>query len=54
MKNMTLLRLKHTARLEKMINEGCEYEEILRQSKKLDKYIAYEIQKNNNNENADR
>lgn len=45
MKNMTLLRLKHTARLEKLIEEGASYEKILKASKKLDKYITYEIQK---------
>ncbi len=53
MKDMTLLRLKHTARLEKMITEGCNYDEILTQSKKLDEYITYEMKKiNEKPENA--
>ena len=47
MKNMTLLRLKHTAKLEKMIEEGRDYEEILKQSEKLDEYITYEMKKIN-------
>lgn len=47
MKNMTLLRLKNTARLEKMIKEGSCYKEILNQSRKLDKYITYEMKKIN-------
>ena len=38
MKNTTLLRLQHTAKLEKMIKEG--------ESKKLDKFITYELKKN--------
>ena len=46
MKNTTLLRLQYTAKLEKMIGEGCEYEEILNQSKKLDKLIADELKRN--------
>ena len=46
MKNVTLLRLQYTAKLEKMIEEGCEYEEILNQSKKLDKLIADELKRN--------
>ena len=46
MKNATLLRLQNTAKLEKMIEEGCEYEEILNQSKKLDKLIADELKRN--------
>ncbi len=52
MKNMTLLRLKHTAKLEKMIEEGRDYEEILKQSEKLDEYITYEMKKINNEKQA--
>ena len=43
-----LLRLKHTAKLEKMIEEGYPYEEILKQSQKLDQYISDEMKKLNN------
>ena len=46
MKNMTLLRLKQTAKLEHMIEEGCRYEDILKESKKLDKFIVHEMQQN--------
>lgn len=51
MKDMTLLRLKQTAKLERMINEGCDYDEILKQSKKIDKYISYEMKRINKKEN---
>ena len=47
MKDITLLRLKQTARLEKMIEEGKSYEEILKQSKEIDKYIVYEMKRRN-------
>ena len=43
----TLLRLKNTAKLEKMIEEGYEYEQILQQSKKLDQFITSEMKKRN-------
>ena len=46
MKHMTLLRLKQTAKLEHMIEEGCNYEDILKESKKLDKLIVHEMQQN--------
>ena len=45
MKDITLLRLKQTARLEKMIEEGRSYGEILKQSKEIDKYIACEMKR---------
>ena len=43
-----LLRLKNTAKLERMIEEGCSYDEILKQSQKLDQYISDEMKKINN------
>ena len=49
----TLLRLKNTARLEKMIEEGYEYEQILQQSQKLDNYITSEMKKRNGLSEAD-
>ena len=48
----TLLRLKNTAKLEKMIEEGYEYEQILQQSKKLDQFITSEMKKRNGQLNA--
>ena len=45
--NETLLRLKNTARLEKMITEGCSYDQILKQSEKLDEFITAEMKKIN-------
>lgn len=44
MKNITLLRLKHTAKLEKLIEENASYEAILKQSKKVDKDIICEME----------
>lgn len=46
-KNIILLRLKETARLESLITSGADYEEILKQSQKIDKYIVDEMQKIN-------
>lgn len=43
----TLLRLKNTAKLEKMITEGYSYDQILKQSEKLDEYITAEMKKIN-------
>lgn len=43
MKNITLLRLKHTAKLESLIEEGAPYELILKESKKIDKLIIEEL-----------
>lgn len=39
----TKKRLKHTAKLEKMITEGADYEKILKQSQIVDMYIAKEL-----------
>ncbi len=44
MSNITLLRLKHTAKLEKLIREGAPYKKILRESRIVDQYIAMEMQ----------
>ena len=44
MRNITLLRLKHTAKLEKLIREGAPYDKILKESQTVDKYIAMEMQ----------
>lgn len=41
---VSLLVLKNTAKLEKLISENASYEKILKQSKKLDKYILLEMQ----------
>ena len=54
MKNITLLRLRYTARLEKMIEEGCKYEEILEQSKKLDELIMRDMEQRNVCETIDK
>ena len=43
MRNKVLMRLKHTARLEKLIESGASFEEILQQSQKVDKFIADEM-----------
>ena len=43
MKNIKLLRLKHTAKLEKLIRENAPYDEILEESEKLDKLINEEM-----------
>lgn len=43
MRNITLLRLKHTAKLEKLIREGAPYKKILRESRIVDQYIAMEM-----------
>lgn len=37
--NICLLVLKNTAKLEKLISENASYDKILKQSKKLDKYL---------------
>ena len=39
MKSQTLKRLKHTAKLESLIAQEADYNKILKQSQKLDKYI---------------
>ncbi len=48
MNHSTLIRLRQTAKLEKMIKENYSYEEILAQSKKLDEFIVHEMKKINN------
>ncbi len=47
MKNETLARLKETARLESLIASGADYNTIIRQSQKIDKYITEEMKKKN-------
>lgn len=47
-KSKTLLKLKNIAKLESMITQGADYETILKQSQKIDKYIVEEMQKINN------
>lgn len=37
------LILKNTAKLEKLIEDGAPYDKILKQSKKLDKYIIIQM-----------
>ena len=54
MKEMTLVRLKHTAKLEKMIEEGWDYKQILKQSRKLDKFITYEMKRRNTYQTIDK
>ena len=39
-----LLILKNTAKLEKLISQNASYNKILKQSRKLDKYILIEMQ----------
>ncbi len=45
MKNMTLIRLKETAKLETLIASGADYNTIVKQSQKIDKYITEEMKK---------
>ena len=53
MKDKTLLRLKNTAKLESLIAQGADYETILKQKKKIDKYIVEEMLRiNNKDKNA--
>lgn len=54
MNHSTLIRLRQTAKLEKMIKENYSYEEILAQSKKLDEFIVHEMKKINNIESIDK
>ena len=51
MKKNTLARLKHTARLESLIAQGADYELILKQSQKIDKYIVEEMKERNKRKN---
>lgn len=43
MKNQTLKRLKHTAKLESLIAQEADYDKILKQSQRIDKYIVDEM-----------
>ena len=47
MKNETLVRLKETAKLESLIASGADYNTIVRQSQKIDRYITQEMKKLN-------
>ncbi len=48
MKNQTLKRLKHTAKLESLIANGADYDKILKKSQQIDKYIVEEMLRINN------
>ena len=52
MRNITLLRLKHTAKLEKLIKQNADYNKILKESRIVDKYIVIEM-RNMFNKNSD-
>lgn len=43
MRNISLLRLKHTAKLEKLIKQNADYNKILKESRIVDKYIVIEM-----------
>ena len=43
MRNITLLRLKHTAKPEKLIKQNADYNKILKESRIVDKYIVIEM-----------
>ena len=43
MKDKTLIRLKETAKLETLITSGADYQTIVKQSQKIDKYITEEM-----------
>lgn len=45
--NNKLKRLKNTAKLESLIAQGADYDTILKQSQKIDKYIVEEMIKMN-------
>lgn len=47
MDNKTLKRLKSTAKLESLIAQGADYDIILKQSQKIDKYIVEEMKRIN-------
>ena len=51
MKKMTLERIKHTKKLESLIAQGADYELILKQSQKIDKYIVEEMKERNKRKN---
>lgn len=48
MSRETLKRLKNTAKLEALIAQGADYKDILKQSQKIDKFIANEMKRINN------
>lgn len=48
MKDLTLVRLKETAKLESLITLGADYNTIIKQSQKIDKYIIKEMERRNN------
>ena len=50
MRNQTLKRLKHTAKLESLIAQQADYEKILKQSQRIDKYIVEEMKRINDKE----
>ena len=50
MRNQTLKRLKHTAKLESLIAQEADYEKILKQSQRIDKYIVEEMKRINDKE----
>ena len=52
MKDITLLRLKNTAKLESLITSGADYETILKQSQKIDKYVSIDMLRRNERENS--
>lgn len=45
MKKETLSRLKATAKLESLITSGADYNTIIKQSQKIDRYITEEMKK---------
>ena len=50
MRIQTLKRLKHTAKLESLIAQEADYEKILKQSQRIDKYIVEEMKRINDKE----
>lgn len=48
MNRKVLKRLKNTAKLESLIAQGADYDIILKQSQKIDKYIVEEMMRINN------
>ena len=50
MRNQTLNRLKHTAKLEALIAQEADYEKIFKQSQRIDKYIVEEMKRINDKE----
>ena len=47
MNNKILKRLKHTAKLESLIEQEADYNKILKKSQEIDKYIVEEMQRIN-------